>query len=145
MTNTTSQVISLQTCAASRAPMEQKESLHAIEGLGLEGDRHAHAESTRQVLLMDEETLAVFGLAAGAVKENITTRGLDFKTLTPGTRLRIGDALLEITKSCTPCSRMDEIRPGLRTALEGQRGMLARVLEGGEMRVGDVIMVEVVG
>jgi MOSC domain-containing protein YiiM len=142
MSNAMSKVVSLQVCAAHRAPMESRESLRAIEGSGLEGDRHAHAEGTRQVLLMDEETLATFGLAAGAVKENITTRGLDFKTLTPGTRLRIGGVLLEITKSCTPCSRMDEIRPGLRTALEGQRGMLARVVEGGEMHAGDAITIE---
>ncbi len=142
MSDAMSKVVSLQVCAAHRAPMESKESLRAIEGLGLEGDRHAHAEGMRQVLLMDEETLARFGLAAGAVKENITTRDLDFKTLTPGTRLRIGGVLLEITKSCTPCSRMDEIRPGLKSALEGQRGMLARVVEGGELHVGDAITVE---
>ena len=88
---------------------------------------------------MDEETLSAFGLAAGMVKENITTRGIDLKTIAPGTRLVIGSAVLELTKSCTPCSRMDEIRPGLREALEGQRGMLARVVEGGMLRVGDPI------
>lgn len=145
MNETNSQVVSLQICPAHRSPMEMKQVLRAIEDLGLEGDRHASAGSTRQVLLMDEETLAAFGLAPGAVKENITTRGIAFKTLTPGMRLRIGCVLLEITKSCTPCSRMDEIRPGLRTALEGQRGMLARVLEGGELQVGDAIIIERAG
>jgi MOSC domain-containing protein YiiM len=125
--------------------MEMKQALRAIADLGLEGDYHTHEGSARQVLLMDAETLAVFGLSAGAVKENITTRGIAFKTLTPGLRLRIGGVLLEITKSCTPCSRMDEIQPGLRTALEGQRGMLARVLEGGELHVGDAILIEEAG
>ncbi len=139
------QVVSLQVCPEHRAPMEKKRALRAVEGQGLEGDRHGHEGSTRQVLLMDEETLAAFGLAAGAVKENITTRGIEFKTLTPGMRLRIGSVLLEITKACTPCGRMDEIRPGLRTALEGQRGLLARVVEGGELRVGDAITIEDVG
>jgi MOSC domain-containing protein YiiM len=139
------QIVSLQVCPEHRAPMEMKQVLRASADLGLEGDRHAHAGGTRQVLLMDEETLAAFGLAAGAVKENITTRGIAFKTLTPGMRLRIGSVLLEITKSCTPCSRMDEIRPGLSTALEGQRGMLARILEGGELHVGDAITTEDVG
>ncbi len=139
--NDTGIVVSLQVCAAHRAPMESKPTLRAIEGLGLAGDRHANAASTRQVLLMDEETLAAFGLHAGAVKENITTRGIAFKTLTPGMRLRIGGVWLEITKACTPCSRMDEIRPGLRTALEGQRGVLARVIQGGEMQIGDAIEV----
>ncbi len=139
MNETNGKVVSLQICSEHRAPMETKQALRASEDLGLEGDRHAHAGSTRQVLLMDEETLAAFGLAPGAVKENITTRGIAFNTLTPGMRLRIGGALLEITKACTPCSRMDEIRPGLRTALEGQRGLLARIVEGGELRVGEAI------
>jgi MOSC domain-containing protein YiiM len=122
--------------------MQRIESLRAIADLGLEGDWHAKQGSSRQVLLMDEETLAAFGLGVGTVKENITTRGLALKTLTPGTRLRAGSTLLEITKSCTPCERMDEIRTGLRAELQGQRGMLARVIKGGEMRVGDTIKIE---
>lgn len=132
-------IVSIQVCPASRAPMEARESARLIEDWGFEGDRHAQSGGTRQVLLMDEETLSAFGLAAGMVKENITTRGIDLKTIAPGTRLVIGSAVLELTKSCTPCSRMDEIRPGLREALAGQRGMLARVVEGGMLRVGDPI------
>ncbi len=132
-------VISLQICPAQRSPMEKCEAVRAIKDLGLEGDRHAQAGVQRQVLLMDEETLTAFGLSAGVVKENITTRGIPLYALEPGTRLRIGEALIELTKSCTPCSRMDEIRPGLRDALQGQRGMLARVIEGGTLRVGDAI------
>ena len=132
-------IVSIQVCPAPRAPMQAQETARAIRDWGLEGDRHAQSGGTRQVLLMDEETLSTFGLAAGIVKENITTRGIDLKTLAPGTRLVIGSALLELTKSCTPCSRMDEIRPGLREALEGQRGMLARIVEGGILRVGDPI------
>ena len=132
-------IASIQVCPAPRAPMQAHESARAIEDWGLEGDRHGQSGGARQVLLMDEETLSTFGLGAGMVKENITTRGIDLKTLAPGTRLVIGSAVLELTKSCTPCSRMDEIRPGLREALEGQRGMLARVVEGGILRVGDSI------
>jgi MOSC domain-containing protein YiiM len=40
---------------------------------------------------------------------------------------------------CDPCSRMDEIRPGLQTELDGRRGMLARVVRGGEVAAGDEI------
>ncbi len=143
MQNQTSVVTSLQICPSHRAPMEPRAQLRAIEGWGLEGDRHAHAGGTRQVLLMDEETLAAFGLEAGTVKENITTRGIPLNTLAVGTRLRVGGVLLELTHICTPCCRMDEIREGLRTSLQGQRGMLARVVEGGEIAVGDPIEVVV--
>ena len=134
-------VTSLQICTAHRAPMEQKQSLRAVADLGLEGDLHAKRGSARQVLFMDEETLAAFGLSAGRVRENITTRGIELKTLAAGTRLRVGGAVFEITKSCAPCEQIEDIRPGLREEMEGQRGMLARVIESGEVRFGDKIEV----
>ena len=40
---------------------------------------------------------------------------------------------------CDPCHRMDELRDGLRAELQGKRGMLARVVESGEVVVGDEI------
>ena len=132
-------VTNLQICTAHRAPMRHKQTLRAIADLGLEGDLHAKQGSTRQVLFMDEETLTAFGLSAGRVRENITTRGIDLKALAPGTRLRVGGAVFEITKSCTPCNFIEDIRPGLRAEMEGQRGMLARVVEGGEVCVGNAI------
>ncbi len=49
--------------------------------------------------------------------------------------------ILETTKPCTPCERMDEIRMGLQEQLQGKRGMLARVIRGGEIRAGDEIKV----
>ncbi len=132
-------VAHLQICSAHHAPMQPKESLSAIADLGLEGDLHAKKGSARQVLFMDEETLAAFGLDAGRLRENITTRGLDLKALAAGTRLHVGSAVYEITLSCTPCDYVDDIRPGLREQMKGQRGMLARVIEGGETKVGDAI------
>jgi len=90
---------------------------------------------------MDLETLQKLGVLPGAVKENVTTRGLDFQRLEPGQHLRIGDSLLEITVPCHPCSRMDEIRQGLQEELRGQRGWLCRVVEGGRIRRGERIEV----
>jgi MOSC domain-containing protein YiiM len=112
-----------------------------VGGLGLEGDWHARAESQRQALFMDEETLTEFGLEPGQVKENITTRGIDLKTLERGARVRVGAALFEITIPCAPCEFIDDLRPGLREKMIGQRGMLARVVEGGEIKIGDAIEV----
>jgi MOSC domain-containing protein YiiM len=63
-------------------------------------------------------------------------------SLPVGTRLSVGEAVFELTGECHPCSRMDEIRPGLRETLGGQRGMLARVTQSGTINVGDVILVE---
>ena len=135
-------VASLQICPETRQPMRPVASARAVENLGLEGDRHAKADSKRQVLLMEAETLEKLGLHVGDVKENITTRGIALMSLPVGARLRIGQAVFEITDVCHPCSRMDELRPGLRETLSGQRGMLARVAQGGTLRVGDSIVVE---
>jgi MOSC domain-containing protein YiiM len=56
-----------------------------------------------------------------------------------GQLARAGGALFEITMVCDPCHRMDELREGLRAQLDGKRGMLARVVESGEVAVGDEI------
>ncbi len=98
--------------------------------------------AARQVLLMDEETLGAFDLVRGDVRENITTSGLDPTFLQEGQRLALGgQVMLQITGPCAPCARMDEIREGLRQELEGRRGMLASVVRGGTIRVGDAITV----
>lgn len=117
----------------------------ALDDHGLEGCGHARPGKNRQVLLIDAETLAEFDLAPGQVKENITTRGIAIQSLPPGALVRSGAALLEITGPCEPCGFMDEIRPGLKDATMGKRGVLARVREGGVLRVGDVVKVERAG
>jgi len=78
-------------------------------------------------------------LQPGIVRENITTDGLNVNGLPVGQRLRVGAALLEVSAVCTPCDQMEKVRPGLRREIYGRRGMLCRVIEGGEIRVGDPI------
>ncbi len=141
MSHSTGTIISLQLCTGRREPMLRRETLQAVANLGLEGDHHAKADSSRQVLLIDEETLGLFGLAAGDVRENITTRGIVLKQLASGARVRAGAALLEITIPCTPCDFIEGLGAGFREQMRGQRGMLARVVQGGEIRIGDSIEV----
>jgi len=114
-----------------------------ITGVGLEGDKHAVAVSDRQVLLADKEALDAVGVEPGTIKENLTVEGINVMELPVGSRLHLGaSAVLEITRICEPCFRMDEIRQGLRQELEGRRGMVSRVVQGGSIRVGDSITVE---
>jgi len=123
--------------------MQLVRSANVIEGLGLEGDKHASAASKRQVLLADKEALDAVGVLPGTIKENVTLEGVDVMQLSAGSRLRLGrSAVLEITAICEPCFRMDEIREGLQQELEGRRGMVARVVQGGIINVGDPITVE---
>jgi MOSC domain-containing protein YiiM len=63
--------------------------------------------------------------------------------LPEGTRVHLGrSAVVEITEICEPCFRMDEIREGLKQELDGRRGMVSRVVQGGTISVGDPITIE---
>jgi MOSC domain-containing protein YiiM len=134
-------VVFLQRCPGHKKPMEPAGALKLIEGLGIEGDCHQKPRGSRQVLLMAEENCDAFGLAPGEVRENLTVRGIDLQALPAGTRLEIGGAALEITKDCEPCAFIDSLRPGLKDRMVRRRGMLARVVRSGEVRIGDAIAI----
>jgi MOSC domain-containing protein YiiM len=84
--------------------------------------------------------------------ENITTRGIDLLGLPRGARLRLGDTvILEVTGLRSPCAQLDGLQPGLMDATLGRdergglirkAGIMAIVIEGGEVRPGDPIDVE---
>ena len=75
----------------------------------------------------------------GAFARTSRSTGVDVHEWPVGQQVRVGEALFEITMVCDPCERMEAIRPGLQAALEGRRGMLARVLETGDVAAGDEI------
>ena len=136
------EVLRLFQCLAHGEPMREFEEVSAVENKGFKNCIHGRSGSTRQVLVMDVETLEEFGIAPGRARENITTRGIALSTLSLGQRLRAGEALLEVTKSCTPCHQMDEIRQGLQEAIRGRRGLLCRVVQSGKIRRGDRVEIE---
>jgi MOSC domain-containing protein YiiM len=136
------EVLHLFQCLAHGEPMREFDEVFAIENKGFKDCLHGRSGSTRQVLLMDHETLEEFGIAPGRARENITTRGIALGKLLLGQRLRAGEALLEVTKPCTPCHQMDEIRQGLQEAIRGRRGLLCRVVEAGRIRRGDRVEIE---
>ena len=136
------EILRLFQCQEHGEPMREFEEVFAVEDKGFKDCLHGRSGSTRQVLVMDLETLEEFGIAPGRARENITTRGIALAALTLGQRLRAGEALLEVTKPCTPCHQMDEIRQGLQEAIRGRRGLLCRVLQAGRVRRGDRIETE---
>jgi MOSC domain-containing protein YiiM len=70
-----------------------------------------------------------------------SSSGINLLTL-KNAKVRVGEALIEIVGPCAPCSRMEEvIGPGGYAAMRGHGGMTARILEGGVIRVGDLVSV----
>jgi MOSC domain-containing protein YiiM len=126
------------------------ESTVALAGIGLSDDRlgkRGEAElSTRQVTLIQAEHLGVIAQLAHVqavdpvgLRRNLVVSGINLLAL-KNAKLEVGEALLEIVGPCQPCSRMEEtIGAGGYAAMRGHGGMTARVLEGGRIRVGDVV------
>jgi MOSC domain-containing protein YiiM len=122
-----------------RLPMEELQEVQVLKDSGFEDCAHARPGGSRQVLLVDRETLDAMDLQPGTIRENITTDGLDVNGLEPGQKLRVGEIQLEVCMPCSPCDLMEKIRPGLRRELHGRRGTLCRVLQGGLLQRGDLI------
>lgn len=133
-------IIHLQLKPAEGAPMKSVPSVTAITGYGLKDDANA-GRSKRQVLIIERELLDEFQLPVGDVRENITVQGIQLAGMAAGTRVRAGNTLLEATLDCAPCQFIEDKRPGLRAAMEGKRGTLFKVIEGGEIKVGDVVQI----
>ncbi len=139
--------------ARPRGPMETLDAVNVSIDGGIEGDCRGIARpgSTRkrQVTLMAQEDwdVAMAGLADAALvwsdrRANLLTAGITLPR-TIGAQVRVGDAIFEITGECDPCSRMDDIVPGLRAALipDWRGGRLARVVTGGTIEVGNEVAI----
>jgi MOSC domain-containing protein YiiM len=129
-----------------RAPIEVFQTVQLETGRGVLGDRYSRKDGNRQVTLIGRENLAAIGAFLGAgpvnpdlVRRNIVVEGLNLLALKER-RFRIGEAILETSGECHPCSRMEEaLGIGGYNAMRGQGGITARVLRGGEIRVGDAV------
>ena len=138
---------------ARRAPMAAPREAVADAALGLVGDRYAGRTGERHVTLVQAEHLDAIArlvrrdaVAPHELRRNLVVSGLNLHALR-GRRVRVGaDAVLEITGSCHPCSRMEQtLGPGGYNAVRGHGGVTARVVAGGALRLGDAVVPERVG
>jgi MOSC domain-containing protein YiiM len=139
-----------------RAPMEELSCARVTCEAGVEGDGRgmSHRRKGRQVALIEAENWAAameeLGLSGEEAlpwymrRANLLVEGLRLPRQS-GRVIAIGETLrIETIMECDPCSRMDEIRPGLREALvpDWRGGVLGNVLEDGEIVVGDEVRIE---
>ena len=72
-----------------------------------------------------------------ALRRNVVVRGINLVAL-KGRRFRIGDAILEASGECHPCSRIEaSLGTAGYNAARGLGGITARVVQGGVVRIGD--------
>ena len=135
-------------------PMLPADSIAVETDAGIVGNtrywkRLSHASdqpTQRQVSMIEREQIAEHasalglpGIAAGQVRSNIETEGINLVPLA-GRDIRVGGAILHIATPRDPCHKMDEIAPGLRERMTNDKqGILAVVVQSGTIKNGDVI------
>jgi len=113
-------------------------------GFGLAGDAHG-GDWHRQVSLLSSEeigSMAAKGLEVkpGSFAENLTTQGFDLGSVKPGDRLRVGEtAVLEVTQIGKECHTRCAIYHKIGECIMPEKGVFARVIEGGPVKSGDSI------
>ena len=119
------------------------ESVRAVAGKGLEGDRYFFADGAepgRAITLVEEEEVVGVGLEPGATRRQVTTRGVRLNDLV-GKRFRVGDVECYGVELCEPCSHLEKMtRPGIVKELVHRAGINADILTGGTISVGDEVV-----
>lgn len=133
--------------------MVEVESVLAVPGKGLEGDRYFQKRGTfsdrgeegRALTLIEAEALEAlerdYGirLQPGEARRNIVTRGIALSHLV-GQTFQCGSVLVRGTRLCEPCSHLETV-----TGLKVQRGLIhrgglrANILKEGVIRLNDAI------
>jgi len=133
---------------APRAAIRIVETALLTADAGLEGDhRAARSGGKRQVTLIQHEHLGAIAALAGLdavdpalLRRNLVVSGISLAALKDRC-FCIGEAVLEGTGECQPCSRMEEnLGPGGYNAMRGHGGITARVLQSGLVRIGDTVL-----
>ena len=127
--------------------LTELKSVRIEQGSGLEGDRFRGSVSgKRQVTLIQQEHLQVVAnilgkseIDPGWIRRNLVVSGINLLSLKHQS-FQIGEAVLQTTGICAPCSRMEEnLGPGGYNAMRGHGGITAKVLQPGEIQTGDPV------
>lgn len=132
--------------------MQALQTVRAIAGQGLEGDRYATGRGhysefpdVREVTLIEVETLEALARDHATVidpaehRRNLTVRDVPLNHLV-GRRFHVGPVLLEGGRLNTPCRYLDLVTgKTVCDLLTHRSGLNCRIIEGGELRLGDTI------
>ena len=131
-----------------REPVEPTESIDVSPDKGIYGDHYSGQSGNRHVTLIQAEHLPVVAaltgrdeLEPGILRRNVVVSGLNLLALKDQS-VQIGEAILQITGQCHPCSKMETaLGPGGYNAMRGHGGMTAKVIQEGKISLGDEVLV----
>ena len=120
------------------------DSVQAVAGQGLEGDRHFRAHGQRPggaITLVEAEALEHVGLTGAQSRRQVVTRGVRLNDLV-GKRFKVGDVECLGVELCEPCLHLQSMtRPGIIDELVHRAGLNADILNSGTISVGDAVTV----
>ena len=116
------------------------------EDFGIEGDAHA-GKWHRQVSLLSHDKIEAFRakgaeVTDGAFGENLVVTNLDFRSFQVGTRLICRDVILEMTQIGKECHHGCLIFQKMGECIMPREGVFAKVIRGGEIKIGDIMFAE---
>jgi MOSC domain-containing protein YiiM len=135
-------VVAIHLGEAEAPQLAAVDSVRAVAGKGLEGDRHFHEEGAKPgqaLTLVEEESVADVGLAPGETRRQLTVRGVRLNDLV-GKRFRVGEVECYGVELCEPCLHLQKMtRPGIIKELVHRAGINADILTDGTISVGDAV------
>ena len=144
MANSCGKLVSVNISKRKSVRKKPIKKVEILSGFGLKGDVHAGTWHRQVSLLAIEsiEKMKSLGLEvkAGDFGENLTTKGINLIKLPLGTRLKLGkNVIIEITQIGKVCHTKCSIYYRAGDCIMPKEGIFARVLKGGEIKVGDEI------
>ena len=129
--------------SVQRSSTRVEKELFNLDPKGIIGDKYYDTNVNRSVLITSEASYTLANdhnieLPFGSLGENILINYNPYH-LTAGDRLRVGDVVLEISQNCTMCDHLSKIDEYLPTLLKDDRGIFAKVIEGGVLKKEDEI------
>lgn len=137
--------------AVCTSPLKQTRKINVKECLvkenhGLVGDAHSSSQTHRQVSLLAQESIDKMrdmGLDVhpGDFAENITTTGIELIAIPIGTRIQVGDCIMEITQIGKECHNRCAIYLQAGDCIMPREGIFARAISGGKVKTGDKVRI----
>ena len=138
-------VVAICVSEAKGTPKKPIPSGKLVKEWGFEGDAHA-GDWHRQVSLLAMESIEKMqaigaDVGPGSFAENITTQGIDLVSLPIGTRMRIGEALVEVTQIGKVCHDHCAIFEQVGDCVMPREGVFVRVIGEATVSAGEPIRI----